>query len=140
MNASQHASIDQAGLWRAIAGAVFETQRIDPNAWLFNGAMPPITRVTVQLGAALAERGIVSVDDLAGFLRDQLDPTAEHVRLWQIARAEASDALTLEAGRKVGAALVREAIEAAFSEPRPSWDVALDAAAKADLADFAQRL
>ncbi|MBT1157116.1 hypothetical protein J1C56_16080 [Aminobacter anthyllidis] len=140
LNASRHAPLDQAGLWRAIAGAVFETQRIDPNAWLFNGAMPPITRVTVQLGAALAERGIVLVDDLAEFLGDQLDPTAEHVRLWQIARAEASDALTLEVGRKVGAALVRDAIETALNEPQPSWDVALDAAAKADLADFARRL
>ena len=75
----------------------------------------------MQLGAALAERGIAPVDDLAGFLRDQLDPTAEHVRLWQIARAAASDALTLQAGRKVGAALVREAIETALSEPQPSW-------------------
>jgi hypothetical protein len=119
---------------------VFETQRIDPNAWLFNGAMPPITRVTVQLGAALTQRGIVPIDDLAGFLGDQLDPTAEYVRLWQIARAEASDALTLEAGRKVGAALVREAIETALSEPQPSWDVGLGAAAQADIADFAQRL
>jgi hypothetical protein len=94
----------------------------------------------VQLGAALAERGIVPINDFAGFLGDQLDPTGEHVRLWQIARAAASDTLTLEAGRKVGAALVREAIETALSEPQPSWDVALDAAAKADLADFARRL
>ena len=140
LNASEQASVDLAGLWREIAGAVFETQRIDPNARLFNGSMPPITRVTVQLGAALAERGIVPIDDLAGFLGDQLDPTAEHVRLWQIARAEASDTLTLEAGRKVGAALVREAIETALREPQPSWEVALDAAAKADLADFARRL
>jgi hypothetical protein len=140
LNASQQAPVDQAGLWRAIAGAVFETQRIDPNAWLFNGAMPPITRVTVQLGAALTQRGIVPIVDLAGFLGDQLDPTAEYVRLWQTARAEASDALTLEAGRKVGAALVREAIETALSEPQPSWDVALGAAAQADMADFAQRL
>ena len=115
LNASQQAPVDQAGLWRAIASAVFETQQIDPNAWLFNGAMPPITRVTVQLGAALAERGIVPIDDLATFLGNQLDPTAEHVRLWQIARAQASDALTLEAGRKVDAALVREAIETALS-------------------------
>ena len=140
LNASQQALVDHAGLWRAIAGAVFETQRIDPNAWLFNGAMRPITRVTVQLGAAFAERGIMPVDDLAGFLGDQLDPTAEHARLWQLARAEASDALTLQAGRKVGAALVREAVETALSEPQPSWDVALDAAAKTDLADFARRL
>lgn len=140
LNASLQTAVDQAGLWRTIAGAVFETQRIDPNAWLFNGAMPPITRVTAQLGAALAERGIVPVDDLAGFLGDQLDPTAEHVRLWQIARAEASDALTLEAGRKVGAALVREAIATALSEPQPHWDAAMDAAAKTDLADFARRL
>jgi hypothetical protein len=48
--------------------------------------------------------------------------------------------LTLEAGRKVGAALVREAIETALSEPQPNWDIALDVAAKADLADFARRL
>ncbi|MEV9295971.1 hypothetical protein AB0173_25110, partial [Klebsiella quasipneumoniae] len=94
LNTSQQTAVDQEGLWRTIARAVFETQRIDPNAWLFNGAMPPITRVTVQLGAALAERGIVPVDDLAGFLGDQLDPTAEYVRLWQIVRAEASEALT----------------------------------------------
>lgn len=140
LNASQQATVDRAGLWRAIAGAVFETQQIDPNAWLFNGAMPPITRITVQLGAALAERGIVPVNDLACFLGDQLDPTAEHVRLWQIARAEASDALTLKVGRKVGAALLREAIETALSEPQPNWDMALDSAAKADLADFARRL
>jgi hypothetical protein len=140
LNASRQAAVDEAGLWKTIAGAVFETQRIDPNAWLFNGTMPPITRVTVQLSAALAERGIVPVDDLAEFLGDQLDPTAEHVRLWQVARAEASDALTLEAGRKIGAALVREAIETALSEPQPTWDVALDAAAKADLEDFARRL
>jgi hypothetical protein len=140
LNASQQAPVDSAGLWRTIAGAVFETQRIDPNAWLFNGAMPPIIRVTVQLGAALAERGILHIDDLAEFLGDQLDPTAEHVRLWQIARAETSDALTLEAGRKVGAALVREAIETALSEPQPSWGVALDPIAKADLADFARLL
>ena len=140
LNASQQAAVDQAGLWRVIAGAVFETQRIDPNAWLFNGAMPPITRVTVQLGAALTERGILPVDDLAGFLRDQLNPTAEHVRLWQIARTETSDALTLEAGRQVGAALVREAIENALSEPQPTWDLALDAVAEADLQDFARRL
>ena len=140
LNASQQAPVDQAALWRAIAGAVFETQRIDPNAWLFNGAMFPITRVTVQLGAALAERGIVPVDDLARFLGDQLDPTAEHARLWHIARSAASDALTLEAGRKVGAALVREAIETALSESQPNWGAALDAAAKTDLADFARRL
>lgn len=140
LNTSQQTAVDQEGLWRTIARAVFETQRIDPNAWLFNGAMPPITRVTVQLGAALAERGIVPVDDLAGFLGDQLDPTAEYVRLWQIVRAEASEALTLEAGRKVGPALVREAIETALSEPQPNWDITLDVAAKADLADFARRL
>lgn len=140
LNASTQASVDQAGLWRTIADAVFETQRIDPNARLFNGAMPPITRVTVQLGAALAEQGIVPVDDLASFLGDQLDPTVEHIRLWQIARAEASDTLTLKAGRKIGAVLVREAIETALSEPQPSWEVVLDAAAKADLADFVRRL
>jgi hypothetical protein len=102
--------------------------------------MPPIIRVTVQLGAALAARGIVPVDDFAGFLGDQLEPTAEHVRLWQIARAESSDTLTLEAGRKVGATLLREAIETALNEPQVSWDAALDAGAKADLAHFARRL
>jgi predicted DNA-binding protein len=140
LNVSQQAPVDTAGLWRAIAGAVFETQRLDPNAWLFNGAMPPIIRVTVQLGAVLAERGILPIDDLAGFLGDQLDPTAEHIRLWQIARAEASDALTLEAARKIGAILVREAIETALNEPQPSWGVALDPTANADLTDFARRL
>jgi hypothetical protein len=140
LNASQDTLVDQAALWRAIASAVFETQLIDPNAWLFNGAMPPITRVTAQLGVALAQRGIVPVDDLAEFLGNQLDPTAEHVRLWQIVRAGASDALTLEVGRKVGAALIREAIETALNEPQPSWDVPLDAEAQADVADFARRL
>jgi len=73
LNASAQAPVDQAGFWRTIAGAVFETQRIDPNAWLFNGSMLPITRVTVQLGAALAERGFVPINDFAGFLGDQLD-------------------------------------------------------------------
>ena len=140
LNASNQAPVDQARLWRAIAGAVFETQQIDPNAWLFNGSMRPITRVTVQLGAALAERGVVPINNLVEFLSGQLDPTAEHVGLWQIARREASDTLTLEAGRGVGAALVREAIQIALSEPQLRWDVALDAAAKTDLADFARRL
>jgi hypothetical protein len=140
LNASQHAPLDKARLWRAIAGAVFETQRIDPNAWLFNGAMPPIARVTVQLGAALAERGVLPADALAGFLRDQLDPTAEYVRLWQIARAEASDALTLGVGREIGAGVVRDAIETAIKEPQANWDMALDAAAESDLSDFARRL
>jgi hypothetical protein len=123
-----------------IAGALFEMQRIDPSAWLFNGAMLPITRVTVQPGSTLAEQGSVPIDDFAGLLGDQLDPMAEHVRLWQIARAEASDTLTLEAGREVGAAPVREVLETALSETHSSWDVALDAAAKADLEDFARRL
>ena len=140
LNASQQARVDPAGLWRAIANAVFETQRIDPNAYLFNGAMPPIVRVTVQLGAALAEAGILPVDDLARFLADQLEPSVEHARLWRIARSAASDALALKVGREVGADLLREAIETALAEKQLSWEVAMDAATQADLADFATRL
>lgn len=140
LNAYVEAQGDKAGLWRTIASAVSETQRIDPNAWLFNGPMPAITTVTVQLGAALAGLGILPIDDFANFLGDQLDPTAEHVRLWQIARATASDTLMLGAGRKIGAALVREAIETALNEPQNSWDVALDTAAKAELTEFVRRL
>jgi hypothetical protein len=40
LNSSSATSVDAVGFWRAIAGAVFETQRIDPNASLLNGAMP----------------------------------------------------------------------------------------------------
>lgn len=140
LNASQQFPSERAKLWRAIADAVFETQRIDPNAYLFNGAMPPIVRVTVQLGAALAEAGIVPVDDFAQFLKDQLEPGIEHARLWQIARSAASDALTLQAGRRVGVRELREAIETALAEKQSSWDVAIDDVAQADLADFVTRL
>ncbi len=140
LNASAQTSIDKAELWRTIAQAVFETQQIDPNAWIFNGPMPPIVRVTAQLGAALAERRIVPIDDFAEFMGNQLEPTAEHARLWHVVRAEASDNMTLEAGRLIGAGLVREAIETALNEPQLNWDATLDAAAKASLADFARRL
>ncbi len=99
LNSSAGASVYQARLWKAIADAVFDTQRTDPNASLFNGAMPPITRVTVQLGAALADRAVVPVDDLAQFMADQLDPTTEHARLWQIARLAASGACYSITGR-----------------------------------------
>ena len=140
LNASPRPAGDRAKLWRLIADAVFETQRIDPNAYLFNGAMLPIVRVTAQLGAAFAEAGIVPVDDLARFLADQLEPSIEHARLWQIMRSEASDVLTLQVGRKVGAALLREAIETALAEKKSSWEVAMNVSAEVDLADFAARL
>jgi len=140
LNSSAGSSVNNARLWRAIADAVFDTQRTDPNASLFNGAMPPITRVTVQLGAALADRGVVPVGDLAHFMADQLDPTTEHARLWQIARSAASDAVTLAVGRGVSAPLLRQALETTLSEKQPSWDAALDATVRIDLSDFARRL
>ncbi|WP_157654788.1 hypothetical protein [Burkholderia ubonensis] len=140
LNSSQPTHVDAADFWRAIAAAVFETQRIDPNASIFNGAMPPITRVTVQLGAALVELGALPVSDLADFLADQLEPTAEYARLWQIARSEASDTATLDAGRLVGAALLRQALEAGITQNLPMWDAALDQSARDDLADFLRRL
>ncbi len=139
LNSSQ-TPIDTAGFWRAIGAAVFETQRIDPNASLFNGAMPPITRVTVQLGAALVERGILPSNDFANFMADQLEPTAEHARLWQIARSEASDDVTLTTGRLVGADLLRRALEAGLAQHLPAWDAALDRSARDDLAGFLSRL
>lgn len=140
LNSSQAALVDAAGFWRAIGAAVFETQRIDPNASLFNGAMPPVTRVTVQLGAALVERGTLPIDDFADFLADQLEPTAEYARLWQIARSEASDTVTLAAGRLVGAALLRQALEEGLAQHLPGWDAVLDGSARDDLADFSKRL
>jgi hypothetical protein len=140
LNSSLATSVDTAGFWRAIGAAVFETQRIDPNAGLFNGAMPPITRVTVQLGAALVERGVLPIGDFASFLSDQLEPTAEHARLWQIARSEASDAVTLEAGRLVGVAPLRQALEAGIEQHFLARDVALDRSARDDLVDFSSRL
>jgi hypothetical protein len=140
LNSSQATPVDTAAFWRVIGNAVFETQRVDPNASLFNGAMPPIVRVTAQLGAALAERGALPIGDLADFLADQLEPTAEHARLWQIVRSEASDTVTLAAGRLVGAALLRQALEAGLSQHLPGQDAALDRSARDDLADFSSRL
>ncbi|RQT57703.1 hypothetical protein DF050_04060 [Burkholderia cepacia] len=140
LNASQTTRVNTADFWRTIAAAVFETQRIDPNASIFNGAMPPITRVTVQLGAALVELGTLPVNDLASFLADQLEPTAEFARLWQIARSEASDTTTLDAGRLVGVDLLRQALEAGLTQKLPMWDAALDHSARDDLADFLGRL
>jgi hypothetical protein len=140
LNCSQATPVDTAGFWRVIGNAVFETQRIDPNAILFNGAMPPIIRVTVQLGAALAERGVLPIGDFADFLADQLEPTAEHARLWQIARFEASDNVTLATGRLVGAAPLRQALEAGLAQDLPGRDAVLDRSARDDLADFSSRL
>ncbi|WP_175663612.1 hypothetical protein [Burkholderia ambifaria] len=140
LNSSQTTHVDAANLWCAIAAAVFETQRIDPNASIFNGAMPAITRVTVQLGAALVERGTLPVNDLTNFLADQLEPTVEYARLWQIARSEASDATTLDAGHLVGTDLLRQALEAGLTQNLPMWDAALDHSARDDLADFLRRL
>jgi hypothetical protein len=140
LNCSLKTSIDAAAFWRAIAAAVFETQRIDPNADLFNGAMLPITHVTVQLGAALAEGGILPITDLACFLVDQLEPTPEHARLWQIARSAASDTTTLETGRLVGAALLRQALEVGLVQHFPGRDAVLDPSVRDDLRDFLSRL
>jgi len=140
LNCSQTTSVDTAGFWRAIRNAVFETQRIDPSASLFNGAMPPLVRVAVQLGAALVERGAIPIGDFADFLADQLEPTAEHARLWRIARSEASDAVTLAAGRLVGAALLRQALQAGLADHFPGRDAVLDRSAQDDLADFSSRL
>jgi hypothetical protein len=140
LNCSRAMPVDTAGFWRVIANAVFETQRIDPNANLFNGAMPPITRVTVQLGAALVERGALPIGDFASFLADQLEPTTEHARLWQIARSEASDNVTLATGRLVGASLLRQALEAGLAQHLPGRDAALDRSARDDLAHFSSRL
>lgn len=140
LNCSQTTSVNTPEFWRAIGKAVFETQRIDPNADLFNGAMPPIIRVTVQLGAAFAERDILPIRDFADFLADQLEPTVEHARLWQIARSEASDAVTLAAGRLVGAAQLRQALQAGLAEHLPGRNTVLDPSAQEDLADFSSRL
>lgn len=140
LNSSQATPVDTLGFWRAIAAAVFETQRIDPNASLFNGAMPPITRVTAQLGAALAEHGTLPVSDFADFLADQLEPTAEYALLWQIVRSEASDTVTLAAGRLVGSVRVRQALETGLAQHLPAWDAVLDRSARDDLANFSSRL
>lgn len=140
LNSSQAMLGDAAGFWRAIGTAVFETQRIDPNASLFNGAMPPIIRVMVQLGAALVARGALPIGDFADFLADQLEPTAEHARLWQIARSEASDTVTLTAGRLVGASLLRQALEAGLSQHHLRGDPMLEVSGRDDLADFSNRL
>jgi hypothetical protein len=140
LNSSHAMPVDTAGFWRAIAAAVFETQRIDPNASLFNGAMSPITCVTVQLGAALVEHGTLPIHDFADFLAGQLEPTAENARLWQIARSEASDTMTLATGRLVGSVLLREALEAGLAQNISAWDAMLSRSARDDLADFSRRL
>lgn len=140
LNSSQATRVDTAEFWRTIGSAVFETQRIDPNANLFNGAMPPITRVTAQLGAALVERGVLPINYLADFLADQLEPTAEYARLWQIMRSEASDATTLAIGRLVGAATLRLALEAGLAQNLPGWDAVPDRSARDDLIEFSRRL
>lgn len=140
LNSSQATSVNTADFWRMIMAAVFETQRIDPNADLFSGTMPPVIRVMAQLGAALVERGILPVRDFADFLTDQLEPTAEYARLWQIARSEASDTATLAAGRLIGAGLVRQAIEAGLEQNLPVREAVLERSARDDLADFSSRL
>ncbi|WP_429286918.1 hypothetical protein [Paraburkholderia sp. GAS206C] len=140
LNSSQGAPVDTAEFWRTIGSAVFETQRIDPNAHLFNGAMPPLTRVTVQLGAALVERGVLPINYFADFLADQLEPTVEYVRLWQITRTEVSDATTLAVGRLVGAPRLRLALEAGLAQNLPGWDAVPDRSARDDLAEFSRRL
>ena len=136
LNASGNLPVDQARAWRAIAAAVFETQRIDPNAYLFNGAMPPITRVAVQLGAALVACDTLPIGDFANFLADQIEPTVEHARLWQIVMSTASEAVALAAGRLVGAGLLRQALEAGLAQNLPAWDAALDGSARIGLANL----
>jgi len=140
LNSSGQAPVDPASLWRAIAAAVFETQRIDPNAYLFNGAMPPITRVAVQLGAALVARGTLPIGDFAKLLADQTEPTVEHARLWQIVMSTASKAVALAAGRLVGADLLRKALEAGLAQNLPAWDTALDRSARDGLANLLSSL
>lgn len=140
LNSSEATSVDTGEFWRAIGAAVFETQRIDPNACLFNGAMLPITRVTVQLGAALTEKGLLEIGDFASFMADQLEPTAEYSRLWQIARMEASDDVALAGGRMIGSDLVRQAIEAGLAQPSHEWDRVLSQSERDDLSDFSHRL
>jgi hypothetical protein len=73
-------------------------------------------------------------------LADQLEPTAEHARLWRIARSEASDDTTLEAGRLVGATSLRLALEDGLAQHLPGRDAVLDPSAREDLADFLSRL
>jgi hypothetical protein len=46
LNSSQKTPVETAGFWRVIGSVAFETQRIDPNASLFNGTMLPIIRIT----------------------------------------------------------------------------------------------
>jgi hypothetical protein len=140
LNSSQAASVDTARFWRRISTAVFETQRIDPNANLFNGVMPVIARATAQIGAALARLGILPVDDLAAFLADQLEPTLEHAQVWHIVRAEASDVTALDTGRLIGASLLRQALEIGLAQRAPASGGVLDQAARNDLINFSSRL
>lgn len=140
LNSSQATPVDTVELWHSIAGAVFETQRIDPNASLLSGTMPPITRVMAQLGAALVEHGTLPVRDFADFMADQLEPTAEYAHLWLLARSAASDSVTLDAARLVGVVLVCQALEAGLAQHLPAGYAVLDSSARDDLADFSSRL
>ncbi|MDG2539222.1 hypothetical protein P5Y53_16215 [Dyella jiangningensis] len=136
LNSARSATLGKADFWRLIAAAVFETQRIDPNASIFNSAMVPITRVTVQLGAALVQHGDLSFEDFAKFLSDQLEPTAEHAHLWHIVKTEASTPHAIAAGRLVGATLLRQALEAGLAQRLPSGGVLPDHSARDELSDF----
>lgn len=140
LNATLRIGSGSAALWQTLANAVFETQLIDPNARIPNVAVTPITRATVQLGAALVEAGVLEVHSLAGFLREQLEPSTEHARLWRLVRSVAADATALQLARAVGASPLGLALEAGLSPGRRGWDAALDADARADLLDFARRL
>jgi hypothetical protein len=140
LNALRTLPVDRARAWRVIAAAVFETQRIDPNAYLFNGAMPPITRVAVQLGAALVACGILPISDFANLLADQIEPTVEHARLWHIVISTAPEAVVLETGRFVGVDRLRQALEAGLAQNLPAWDTALDPSAREGLAKLLSSL
>ena len=102
--------------------------------------MPPITRVAVQLGAALVACDTLPIGDFANFLADQIEPTVEHARLWQIVMSTASEAVALAAGRLVGAGLLRQALEAGLAQNLPAWDAALDGSARIGLANLLRNL
>lgn len=132
---------DTASFWRAIAARLFETQLIDPNAEIWNGVVPTLCRVAVQLGAAFVEEGLLDAESLAQFMRDQLDPDPEHARLWVIVRSVMSDANALAIARHVGATEVRTALELALDEEGTRRrDLTLDAAAQAELRAFSARI
>lgn len=132
---------DTAAFWRAIAACVFETQLIDPGAEIRDGVVPAICRVTVQLGAAFVEGGLLDPETLAQFMRDLLDPDPEYARLWVIVRSVTSVANALAIARRVGAAEVRTALELALDEEGARRrDLTLDTAAQAELRAFSARL